>query len=194
MFKKRVLVSTMILTGCSLLAVSPSNAENLQAKLTRKSIEHFEAFCYRTGADPEKIKKSAEQLSLKPLPKKFLAAVAGPNSTSGEGFMLEWDKTRELYILLGFGTPDSCSIYTQGVDIGPVKEKMVDIYRLAYAQKDDVGLQVSEMYVPGGKRGNKIEAKENGLISITYLKPESGYKSVILSYLPPRTLGKVGIR
>jgi hypothetical protein len=60
-------------------------------------------------------------------------------------------------------------------------------YKLILAFRDDTGLQVSEMYVPGGKQGSKKEAAVFGLVFVAYTKPDVSEFGFTLGYLSPKT-------
>ncbi len=114
----------------------------------------------------------------------------GSDSTNGKGFFAEWDKDVGMFIMLGYAKPDTCSINIQGISYVNIKKKVQAIYQLVLAVKDDVGLQTTEMYVPGGKNGSKQEASDLGLVLITY--PKSG-NGVTLGYIPPEAIKSKGL-
>jgi serine/threonine protein kinase len=153
-----------------------------------KALESFETYCYHPFGKYAQIESLANLTKLRPLPNIVFAALLGSKSTEGKGYFVESDRGAGMYILLGLAKPDACSIYVQGVPYLQVKLRLESSYKLVFAGRDDMGQQLSEMYVPGGKTGDKKEAIELGLILVTYPKQELSADGFTLGYLPPGTV------
>ena len=178
---------------CMLIA-TPSYAEQTEQEehaWATKGIEGFEVYCYRSFGNYKQIDSMAKVTKLNSLPTEFVTAVMGPGSTDGKGYLLASDRPKGFAVILGLSRPDACSINVQGVPYKIAKEQIHSTYQLALSVKDDIGLQVSEVYVPGGKSGNKLEAADFGVIFITYPKDETGVKGYTIGYMPPNTVSKI---
>ena len=94
-----------------------------------------------------------------------------------------------LYIMLGASQPDTCSIFVYGLEIDRVEATLKEAYRLVLGARDDVDLQVSEMYVPWGVKGTKDEMFERGVVAVSYLST-TYRRPVSLSFptCPPKRL------
>lgn len=184
-----VVVAAICMVGLSAGASSSDVADRAS-----KTIESFEGYCFQTNADHSAIKRMVSAAHLKLAPKE-LAAAAQPLSKGGggEAYIVEWSKFRDgLFILLGFSKKvDSCSIYAQGIAFADIEKRLKSEYRLVFAQSNDVGLQISEMYVPGGTTGTVNDALENGIIMVVRPKPGLGKDGFTLGYMPPETVAKV---
>lgn len=194
MFRSRTIVwwrtrlVLFVLSCFAALSSSPVLAENDKQVWAERAVEMFEMYCFRTSAKYTQIENMAIAMKLRPTPKELVAIGMGTNSRDGKSYFVDWDKKKGMYLLLGFGKPDACSIYAQGVSYDYVKKRLHTHYKLALAFRDDVGLQVTEMYVPGGKSGNKKEAAELGFVAVTYPKSDIGSFGFSLGYLPPETV------
>lgn len=175
-------MSAMMFTPRTLLSA------DLGEPWASKALESFETYCYHPFGKYSQIESLANLTKLRPLPNFIFAAMLGPKSTEGKGYFVESDKGAGMYILLGLAKPDACSIYVQGVPYVQVKLRLESSYKLVFAGRDDMGQQLSEMYVPGGKTGDKKEAIELGLILVTYPKQELSADGFTLGYLPPGTV------
>lgn len=184
----RFRLTCIVVGSCAALPPGPVLAQDDKQLWAEKAIESFEMYCFRTSAKYQKIESMAIAMKLKPTPKELLAVGMGPNSKDGKSYFVKWDKEKGMYLLLGFSRPDACSIYAQGVSYEYVKKRLHQHYKLVLAFRDDVGLQVSEMYVPGGIRGDKKEAAELGFVLVTYPKPDVASFGFSLGYLPPETV------
>ena len=172
------------------LSSSPLLAENDKQVWAERAVEAFEMYCFRTSAKYNQIENMAIAMKLRPAPKELVAVGMGTNSRDGKSYFVDLDKEKGMYLLLGFGKPDACSIYAQGISYDNVKNRLHTHYKLALAFRDDVGLQITEIHVPGGKSGNKKEAAELGFVSVTYPKPDIGSFGFTLGYLPPETVNQ----
>ena len=88
--------------------------------------------------------------------------------------------------MLGASQPDACSIFVYGLGYDRVEATLKEVYRLVLGARDDVGLQVSEMYVPWGVKGTKDEMFERGVVAVSYSKHDVSPPGFSLSYMPPR--------
>jgi hypothetical protein len=154
--------------------------------LTLKAVESFQGYCFATDANFVQIEKLISVLQLKQLPDNYAAALGGPDAKKTKLYWIEESHDKKA-IFLGFSQPDACSIRIQNVDFLPIKKLMMEHFKLVHCFTDDVGLQINEMYVPGGISGSKIEAKKYGLIAFMYPKPSMGHSGGTISYIPPET-------
>ena len=179
----------LTLTAFSLLLASqPCVASDLPEQALKKPLENFEIYCYRTGGKYSHISNLALAMKLKPISEDLVPAMTGTKSTGGRAFIIEIDKTNNFSILLMISKPDACSIYIQGIAYSQVRDKFLSAFKATLAMGDDVGLQITQYYVPGGKTGTKKEARELGLIAATFPKPEFSNHGFTLSFLPPETV------
>jgi hypothetical protein len=159
-----------------------------------QTIETFEAYCLETRADHELIVSMVSSLQLIAVPDDLVPLIAGPDSTYTSAYFVEWNKGLGVYIMLGASQPDACSIFVYGLGYDRVEATVKKVYRLVLGARDDVGLQVSEMYVPWGVKGTKDEMFERGVVAVSYSKHDVSPPGFSLSYMPPETARAVVAR
>ena len=159
-----------------------------------QTIETFEAYCLETRADHELIVSMVSSLELIAVPDDLVPLIAGPDSTYTSAYFVEWNKGLGVYIMLGASQPDACSIFVYGLGYDRVEATLKEVYRLVLGARDDVGLQVSEMYVPWGVKGTKDEMFERGVVAVSYSKHDVSPPGFSLSYMPPKTARAVMAR
>lgn len=176
--------------GAVALVLCGLSTNLLANDLPRKTVEYFDGHCYRMAARYEVIVASSEALQLKPIPEAILPLVLGVDGSEGAGYVLELDRDAGTAILLGASKPDACSVAAQGVPLKPIRELLIESFQLHKVLTDDIGLQTSEFYVPGGTTGTRQEIFEIGAVVLTYSKDQSN-PIVAIGYLPPATAQKV---
>lgn len=195
--------AVLLLSACGSAQQSPlSSSEgsarpNTQAPMAETvaepspTIRMFEMHCYRTGADFHTIVAAAEVMKLKPIPD-ALQPLMAPQEGEGRGFVLEVEREGGKVsnaIMLGVSDLNACSVSSYGNGAESILEEARDIYRLRSVARDDLGLQVNELFVPDGRTGHMSEAHEKGLIGAMVAKPHSGSGDAItLSYLSPKAV------
>ena len=182
----RLLLSLMVFS--LLLASVNCEASDQSEQSLKKPLENFEIYCYRTGGKYAQISKLANAMKLSPISEELIPSMTGAKSLGGRAFVIEIDKINNVSILLMISKPDACSIYVQGITYSQVRDKFLSAFIAAPAMGDDVGLQITQFYVPGGKTGTKKEARELGLIAATFPKTEFSNHGFTLSFLPPETV------
>ena len=171
-----------------LLALATSvPASSNDEQWTRKTLEAFDGLCYRTAARFSLIEKMAAVHRFRPVPDEDVPAILGPDNTTGKAYVVDWDKDRGIYVFLVIAKPDTCSVMAKGFSYRSISDVFRRQFKLVLAFRDDVGMQVSELFVPGGRAGTKQEAIELGLAAATYPKPEYHDDLFTLSYIPPGT-------
>lgn len=155
-----------------------------------KVIESFQSYCFATDADFNKIKKMIEALPLKQLPEKYAQAVSGVDSVETKLYLVE-KINKSSGIFLGFSQPNACTISVHGIDFLPIKKIMIEQFKLVKGYSSDIGMETTEMYVPGGVSGNKKEAAEFGVILLKYPKPSLGYNGGAICFMPSQQAKKM---
>lgn len=158
--------------------------------LPRKVVEYFDGYCYRAEARYEDIVSSSEALQLKALPDSMLPLLMGMDSSEGAAYVLDMDRDSGVGILLGASKPNACSVTAQGISLRPVRELLIESFRLHKVATDDIGMQISELYVPGGTTGTRQEVAQLGVVILTYSKDQST-SLLSIGYLPPITAKRV---
>ena len=148
-------------------------------------LESFQAFCWGPDAEIAQVKKMARTAKLKIVPPEISNAIAGPDSKRTQAYFLS--KEGDEYTILGISEPDVCVISYSGADSKRVKELLTAFFKPKLVHKDEVGLQTTETYVPGGSSGSITEAAHHGLIMFTYAKEATGVRAGTVSWMPPRT-------
>lgn len=132
-------------------------------------------------------------MEFKPLPKQ-LEPLAAPQEGNGRSFVVKLEikgKDVEKAIFLGVSDRNTCSIYANGYDAKKVFASAKLTYRLFSVMRDDLGLQVNEMFVPEGTSKRISEAHEKGIVGVMMVKPGSDDDAITLSYVPPETAEQV---
>lgn len=167
--------------------VKPSAAKGSEQE-TPLPVQMFEAHCYRPGANYKTIVAAAEAMKLKPVPKRLEPLIA-PQEGSGRSFVviIEKEDTKVVSaILLGVSDRNICSVYASGYDAKKVLASAKETYKLFSVMRDDIGLQINEMFVPGGTSKRISETHTNGVVGVMMAKPNSGNGDAItLSYVSP---------
>lgn len=114
----------------------------------------------------------------------YANAFSGENSIKTEMYLVE-KVDDEKGIFLAFGQPNACSINVQGVDFLPIKKTIIEQFQLAHVRTNDIGLQINELYIPGGVSGSKKEFAELGGVALMYPKPSMGNHGGTIAYIPP---------
>jgi len=152
-------------------------------------MEAFDFYCYRSHADYRRVVAMAEAMRLT-LARKGAEAIFGADVGTGKAFLITNDKVKGQVILLGVSDQNTCSIFSQGFGQAAIRSAMEENFRLKQIFKDDLGLQVKEMHVPGGVKGTQGEASESGIIGLIYAKDPS-FDQITVSFIPPATAQKV---
>lgn len=200
--RRALLVACLTVAACQPSPQTPSESFDSAQSLAKSSVENardqevplpvqiFEMHCYRPSADFKTIVGAAEALKLKPIPKE-LEPLMAPEEGGGRGFVVKLEKADGKVmkaILLGVSPRNTCSVYANGYNAEVVLTSARETYQLFSIMRDDIGLQVNEMFVPGGKSKQKSEAREKGVIAVMISKPKSGGGDAItLSYISPDT-------
>lgn len=181
-----------LVTGCqqhSAPADSSAPADITAASVNTRvplPVESFEAYCFRTGANFDRVVAAAETMKFAPMPPEY-EALLGPQQGSMSGYVVESDAKARTMVLLGASDSNTCSIAVDGYDVNAITERMIADYQLKLTVENDVGLQVTAMYIPGGTSKKMSEARRLGMIAITRAKdPSVGI--ITLAYLPPETV------
>ena len=174
----------MLMTAIFCVMIFASNVSANNASLTFKPIEFFQGYCFATTADFAQIKKMIKPMKFKQLPEEYANAFSAKNAIKTELYLVE-KIDNEIGMLLAFGQPDACSINVQGVDFLPIRKTMIEQFKLAHVRTKNIGLQINELYVPGGISGNKQDIAELGVVTLMYPKPSMGYLGGTIGYIPP---------
>lgn len=166
---------------CAMLLSQNATANDAKVDKFRDAIEVFELYCFKTSADYSRIEEMAAAEKMKKAPKELLTLVLGSSAAEGKGFLFN---ERSMLVI---SKPDACGVYFDGVRFSDVEAVIKKSYKLYSFYRDDVGLEVSEMFIPGGRGAVKEEINELGIISVTYPKPGFGDPGFSMSFLPPRT-------
>ena len=156
---------------------------------TPSPVKAFEGYCFQNSADYKRVVAMAKATKLPRVPEQMMA-ILGPQIGGGEGFVVVNSTKKDHIILLGVSDQNTCAIFAKGYGVDAIKASMQENYHLKLAIKDDVGLQVNEMHIPGGTKGTVSEASELGLIGFVYTKDPS-FDGVTISYISPETAQKV---
>lgn len=183
MILKSNLIRMAVLLPFGLISVSyVVEARSAQPRIPLP-VQKFEAYCYRTGADHDRATAWAKATHLKRIPKEMEKA-AGPLSGGGEVYVIKVDRKNGRTMFLGVSDKDTCSVAALGYDTKAIIESIRSNYDLKLLDSNKVGLQVNELYVPGGGSNPVEKIPELGIVGIMYAKDNSG---VTLSYISPST-------
>jgi len=181
---------SLALVVSAILLSSTVAAGDTSKSWATTALENFEMYCYRSGASFSRVHAMAAAFKLPQVPSEYTPLIAGQNSTDTEAYLIQLDRDRGMAIILATGKPDACSIYVQGLPFEQISSRFKTNYKLALAGRDDVGMQVSELYVPGGTTGGKNEARELGMIMVTHPKEASG-DFFVIGYMPSTTVSQL---
>lgn len=145
-----------------------------------RPVQHFEAFCYRTGANYERVVDIAKLAKLDDVPER-LTPVLGPLVGGGRAFIIENDKDAGTMVLLGVSDRNACSVFAGGFDEQAIRASVITNYNLKELMKDDAGLQITEMFVPNGVKATRDEVAVEGMLAVTRGKAEG--TGISLSYI-----------
>lgn len=162
---------------------SPVAAAMPAAGRVPKPVEMFEMYCFRNSANYQRIIGLAKLNRLRSMPKEFEPAVAAEVG-KGTSFIIEANKEPKRTIFLGLSDLNTCTIAAMGYDRKTIQVAMRENYHLKLANKDDTGLQISELYIPNGVKGSIMETHEYGVIGVTYSKDPKD-DTISLSFMPP---------
>lgn len=182
------LVAALALAACNQQTAPAPAAPTESAKADGPAFEtvprpvvEFEAYCFQTNANYERVLGMAKLADLRPVPEKFMPAIEAL-SAQGKAFIVEGTDDRR--ILVAATEANTCSVFSDGYDLADIQMSLQDNYHLKEAFKDDTGLQVTELHVPNGTTGTVGDTHKNGAISITYLKDPNA-RMITISFMPP---------
>ena len=205
MIRSLLSFALIVITGCQpSIAPSPaSEASRVESSSgghlptvqgASLPIQIFERHCFRPDAQYDTITALAEAMNLDPLPanlEPFMASQEG----KGKGYVVEVERDGSEFkriLLLGASELNTCSVYAQGYQADEILEEAKLNYQLLSIMRDDVGLQVNEMFIPGGVSSRISEAHSKGVIGVMVAKPGSGAGDAItLSFTSPGTARKI---
>ena len=179
-----MLYRIVIVTLCLMMVMS-IDAFADDKTLQEKALVAFHTYCYSTNADFDYIERLIKPLGFKEMPEKYVKALSPDSSSKNKVYQVgKFVDKKGIY--LGFGEPANCSVNIQGADFLELKKMMIKEFQLLHVVTDDVGLQVNEMYVPGGTSGSGQEAAELGVIMMMYPKPSFDPSTGTISFMPPK--------
>ena len=97
------------------------------------------------------------------LPIDFVKAfVSPPDTADTKGYVIEMDRYKaEGYgIILGFSKPNACSLNVQGISYKDIKPLLELYFKVSNLFIDDIGLQISEGYVPNGSENSELSIND----------------------------------
>lgn len=175
----------IVTTAIGLTATSTSVAASPSA--VPKPVEMFEMYCYRTGANYDKTVSFAKAMELKRMSRDMEKAL-GPDVGGGKGYIINVDKKHHRMLVLGASPKDTCSVSALRYDPSMIIKSMRSNYHLSLLARNDTGLQINELYVPGGSGHSTKSIGIYGLVGIMKAKDGS---VVTLSYISPKTAMRV---
>src|SRR5690554_6928738 len=183
---------TMLSISFALISSAMATSTDEEA-WSLKLVNHFEMYCFRTGANFSTITSMAEALELQEIPQKMLVGMMPINDVEdGKGYVLEHDEESSKGIMLmAVRGQDACSVIGANLGNESAVEYVLKEYQLVEFFKDDVGLQVTNLYIPGGDSESYEEVRERGVIYIVKSKPGSPSKGMTIGYLPPITAKEI---
>lgn len=180
-------IKIAILVLLSLINVKANELNSQQ--WVEKALSDFQGYCYNTNADYKKIEDLVKVLNLKQIDDKFKALFMAPGSQKAQAYFLHVNKATNDSLVLSFSVPNACTIASVK---GNIKDlfitQAVKYFKLKLVARNDIGVQVMDIYIPNGKLGTKEEMNEKGAILFSYFKTKSLSDTFMMAYMPPNTI------
>jgi len=175
MYKKLLLV----LSSTSIFMPAISQAESNKTP-AQKNIEVFHGWCVQNLSDYSSIDRMAELEKAKKMPKKFIEADPVLYQKGGSAYLINHENEK---FIVSYVKGGGCSILSGDIDHKNLSKKLRSNYKLGSEHIDEFGVQVNKYY-----KFLSTSHIAGSVVSITYAKPETGYKEGSISIVSKEAL------